>query len=192
MENESKWYSNEPSHGNVTYAVADSITNFCFINGITLRGHAIFWAVDQYVQPWVQNLSNPALTNAISNRLNSAVNHFKGTFVHWDVNNEMLHGNFYGNRLGNGINPWMFQRARALDPNVKLFVNDYNVVAGNETCLFRLLRRECPNGVFVLPKVRSRYSAVVHSVFPDTPQDALLARIVQRSTRKFINRDSLD
>lgn len=137
MENESKWYSNEPSQGNVTYAVADSITNFCFTNGITLRGHAIFWAVDLFVQQWVKNLSNPALTNAISNRLDSAVNHFKGTFVHWDVNNEMLHGNFYGNRLGNGINPWMFQRARALDPDVKLFVNDYNVVEGGETDAYK-------------------------------------------------------
>jgi endo-1,4-beta-xylanase len=137
MENESKWYANEPSQGNVTYTTANTITNFCFTNGITMRGHTLFWAVDRFVQPWVTNLSNTALTNAISNRLNSAVNHFKGTFVHWDVNNEMLHGNFYGNRLGNWVNPWMFQRARALDPNVKLFVNDYNVVAGNETDAYK-------------------------------------------------------
>lgn len=137
MENESKWYSNEPSQGNVTYTTANAITNYCFTNGITMRGHTLFWAVDRFVQPWVTNLSNLALTNAISNRLNSAVNHFKGTFVHWDVNNEMLHGNFYGNRLGNWVNPWMFQRARALDPNVKLFVNDYNVVAGNETDAYK-------------------------------------------------------
>ena len=27
----------------------------------------------------------------------------------------------------------MFHHARSLDPNVKLFVNDYNVVAGSET-----------------------------------------------------------
>jgi GH35 family endo-1,4-beta-xylanase len=137
MENESKWYYNEPSQGNVTYTVADSITNFCYANGITLRGHSIFWAVDQFVQPWVTNLSNSALTNAVVGRLNSAVPHFKGIFQHWDVNNEMLHGNFYGNRLGNWINPWMFQRARALDPNVKLFVNDYNVVAGSETDAYK-------------------------------------------------------
>jgi GH35 family endo-1,4-beta-xylanase len=133
MENESKWYSNEPTRSNVTYTAADSITNYCYTNGIILRGHAIFWAVDQFVQSWVSNLSNPQLLVAVTNRLNSAVPHFKGTFRHWDVNNEMLHGNFYGNRVGNWINPWMFQYAHTLDTNALLFVNDYNVVAGSET-----------------------------------------------------------
>lgn len=137
MENESKWYYNEPSRSNVTYTVANSITNFCFTNGITLRGHALFWAVDQYVQPWVTNLSNSALLVHLTNRLDSAVGHFKGTFKHWDVNNEMLHGNYFGNRLGNWVNDWMFKYARSRDPNVELFVNDYNVVAGNETDAYK-------------------------------------------------------
>ena len=137
MENDSKWYANEPSRSNVTYTVADTLTNFCYANGIEMRGHCLFWAVDQFVQPWVTNLSNPALLVALTNRLNSAVNHFKGTFGAWDVNNEMLHGNFYGNRLGNWVNPWMFQQARSLDPNLQLFVNDYNVVAGGETDAYK-------------------------------------------------------
>lgn len=138
MENEAKWYYNEPTQGHVTYTVADAITNFCYTNKITLRGHNIFWAVDQNVQAWVTNLSNANLLVAVTNRLNSVVNHFKGTFVHWDVNNEMLHGNFYGNRLGNWVNPWMFQYAHTLDSNAVLFVNDYNVVAGNETDAYKL------------------------------------------------------
>jgi endo-1,4-beta-xylanase len=137
MENESKWYANEPSQGNVTYTAADSITNFCYTNAITLRGHCLFWAVNGTVQPWVTNLSNANLLIALTNRLNSAVNHFRGTFVHWDVNNEMLHGNYYGNRLGNWVNPWMFQYAQTLNSNAVLFVNDYNVVSGNETDAYK-------------------------------------------------------
>jgi GH35 family endo-1,4-beta-xylanase len=137
MENESKWYSNEPSRSNVTYTAADSITNFCYTNGITMRGHTLFWAVPQFVQSWVTNLSDADLRIHLTNRLNSAVNHFKNTFVHWDVNNEMLHGNYFGDRLGNWVNPWMFQHARSLDAKVKLFVNDYNVVAGNETDAYK-------------------------------------------------------
>jgi endo-1,4-beta-xylanase len=137
MENESKWYYNEPTQGNVTYAVANSITNFCYTNGIRLRGHTIFWAVDTSVQQWVKNLSDANLRVALTNRLNSVVNHFKGAFAHWDVNNEMLHGNYFGQRLGGWVNPWMFQHARSLDPDVRLFVNDYNVVAGNETDAYK-------------------------------------------------------
>jgi GH35 family endo-1,4-beta-xylanase len=133
MENESKWYANEPTRSNVTYTAANSLTNFCFTNGITMRGHCLFWAVDANVQSWVTNLSNADLRVHLTNRLVSAINHFKGTFRQWDVNNEMLHGNFFGNRLGNGINAWMFQYARSLDTNLQLFVNDYDVVAGGET-----------------------------------------------------------
>lgn len=133
MENQSKWSYNEPSRSNVTYTAADAITNFCHTNGITLRGHCLFWAVDEHVQSWVTNLSDADLRDHLTNRLVSAVNHFKGTFGQWDVNNEMLHGNYFGNRLGNGINSWMFQYARSLDTNLQLFVNDYNVVAGGET-----------------------------------------------------------
>jgi len=133
MENESKWYANEPSRSNVTYTTANRITNYCYTNGITLRGHTIFWAVPANVQTWVTNLSNADLRLHLTNRLNSVVNHFKGTFVHWDVNNELLHGDFFGQRLGGWVNPWMFQHARSLDPNVKLFVNDYNVVSSNQT-----------------------------------------------------------
>jgi len=137
MENESKWYSNEPSRSNVTYTAADRLVTYCYTNGITMRGHTIFWAVQANVQQWVTNLSNPDLLVHLTNRLNSVVNHFKGTFVHWDVNNEMLHGDFFGQRLGGWVNPWMFQHARSLDANVKLFVNDYNVVAGTETEAYR-------------------------------------------------------
>jgi GH35 family endo-1,4-beta-xylanase len=139
MENESKWYSNEYTQGNVNYVNADGIYDWCSARGITMRGHCIYWEVQNNVQTWVQNLAyaplpaTSALRTAVESRMNSAVNHFKGKFVHWDVDNEMLHGSFYKDRLGEAIHTWMFQAAHEIDPNCKLFVNDYSVVAGNET-----------------------------------------------------------
>ena len=121
----------------MTYTVADSITNFCHTNDITLRGHTLFWCVDQFVQNWVQNLNDNDLQIALTNRLDSVVNHFKDTFVHWDVNNEMLHGDYFENRLGAWVRPWMFQHARSIDPDVKLFVNDYNVITSSETYAYK-------------------------------------------------------
>jgi len=139
MENESKWYSNEYTQGNVTYTTADNIYNWCNTREITMRGHCIYWEVQNNVQTWIQDLAyaplpaTSALRTAVENRMNSAVNHFKGKFVHWDVDNEMLHGSFYKDRLGDSIHTWMFQAANAIDPDCKLFVNDYSVVAGNQT-----------------------------------------------------------
>ncbi len=130
MENASKWYSNEEEQGDVNYAPADIIYNWCQTNGIIIRGHCVYWCVDDYIQPWVKALDTAGLQAAVESRMNSAVNHFKGKFVHWDINNEMLHGSYFQDRLGPSIRPWMFQAAHAIDPNCLLFVNDYEVVSG--------------------------------------------------------------
>lgn len=130
MENESKWYANEPSENYVTYTTADSIYNFCLANDILMRGHCIFWESENMVQTWVKNLSTDALLMAVQDRMNSAVTHFKNKFLHWDVNNEMCDNSYFADRLGLSIRPWMFQAAHAIDPNCKLFVNDYSVIDG--------------------------------------------------------------
>jgi endo-1,4-beta-xylanase len=133
LENEAKWPGNEPQRGNVTYAAADPIVAFCRQNNIKLRGHTIFWEVGEFVPPWLPALSNTDLRLAMQRRLSSWTAHFRGDFLHYDVNNEMTHGNFYSSRLGTSIWTWMFQSARNLDPAAKLFVNDYNNIDGSET-----------------------------------------------------------
>jgi len=144
-ENQSKWYWNEPNQGYVTYTDADNIYNWCNSNGITMRGHNIFWELQSSLPSWVPGLSYapwPQTSNlytACQNRLNSVVPHFQGKFVQWDVDNEMLGtGSDYQffDRLEVGgpgsadVNSrvWMYQKANQLDPNCKLFMNEY---AGN-------------------------------------------------------------
>ena len=137
-ENEAKWYHNQPTNNQVTYADADYIYNFCKQNNITMRGHCIFWAVEQFVQEWVKQLSNGELSQAIDSRLDGIVNHFKGKYVHWDVCNEMLHGNFFPGRLGTNIYSHMFKKTKEIDPQVKCFVNDYSTFewSPGETTLY--------------------------------------------------------
>ncbi|MBN2532206.1 MAG: endo-1,4-beta-xylanase [Spirochaetales bacterium] len=136
FENETKWYSNESSQGNVSYSTADQMYDFCELNGIKVRGHCIFWEVEDYIQDWVKNLSAQQLRAALESRLESVVTHYKGKFPHWDVNNEMLHGTFFIDKLGESIRPWMYQETNRLDPDCMLFVNDYNVVSFGETDLY--------------------------------------------------------
>jgi endo-1,4-beta-xylanase len=53
----------------------------------------------------------------------------QGKVLHWDINNEMLHGNFFTEKTGNNdVRIEMFQKAKELDPDALRFVNDYNVL----------------------------------------------------------------
>ncbi|XP_071710080.1 endo-1,4-beta-xylanase 1-like [Rutidosis leptorrhynchoides] len=131
--NELKWYWTEPQRGNFNYKDADDLLKFCEKNNILIRGHCIFWDVEDTVQNWVKSLSRNDLAVAVENRLNGLVNRYKGRFKHYDVNNEMLHGSFYQDRLGKDIRAHMFKTANRLDPSCVLFVNDYHVEDGCDT-----------------------------------------------------------
>jgi beta-xylosidase/GH35 family endo-1,4-beta-xylanase len=127
--NESKWYSNERAQGQDDYRAADAMLSWCKANNIPVRGHCIFWEPAKWQPRWVRDLSGEQLRQAVEHRMESAVNHFRGRFVHWDVDNEMLHGSFFKDGLGESIWPWMFKQAHELDPEAKLFVNEFNILS---------------------------------------------------------------
>ncbi|KAL6982327.1 Glycoside hydrolase, 10 [Sarracenia purpurea var. burkii] len=131
--NELKWYWTESQQGNFNYKDADDLLNLCQSYNIKTRGHCIFWEVENTVQSWVQSLSKNDLITAVQNRLTGLLNRYKGKFKHYDVNNEMLHGSFYQDRLGKDIRASMFKTANQLDPSALLFVNDYHVEDGCDT-----------------------------------------------------------
>lgn len=130
FENELKWYHTEPAQGQLNYADTDALLDFCDAHGKPVRGHCIFWAVDNVVQQWVKALDKDGLNAAVQARLNSLLTRYAGRFPHYDVNNEMLHGSFFQTRLGDDINAFMFKETARIDPGATLFVNDYNVEGG--------------------------------------------------------------
>ncbi|BAF12790.1 endo-1,4-beta-xylanase 1 [Oryza sativa Japonica Group] len=125
--NELKWYWTEPEKGQLNYADADDLLKLCADHGMCVRGHCIFWEVDSAVQQWVKALPADELSAAVASRINGLLTRYKGKFRHYDVNNEMLHGSFYQDKLGAGARAAMFRAASELDPDALLFVNDYNV-----------------------------------------------------------------
>ncbi|GKV19999.1 hypothetical protein SLEP1_g30183 [Rubroshorea leprosula] len=131
--NELKWYWTEPQQGKFNYKDADDMLDFCQKNKIEARGHCIFWEVESTVQQWVRSLNRNALMTAVQNRLTGLLTRYKGKFRHYDVNNEMLHGSFYQDRLDKDIRADMFKNAHQLDPSAILFVNDYHVEDGSDT-----------------------------------------------------------
>lgn len=130
FENEVKWYWTEKEQNKLNYKDADELCDFCARHNIPARGHCILWETEGAVQEWVKNLNLKELAEAVQERVIDIVSRYKGKFVHYDVNNEMLHGSFYKDRLGSDILPYMFKLTHQFDPAAKLFVNDYHVEDG--------------------------------------------------------------
>lgn len=127
FENELKWDQIEPEEGEERFYKADEMVKFCNDNNIPMRGHCIVWDVNQEVPDWVQALDGMALLAAVEDRITELMTRYKGQFVHYDVNNEMLHGDFYEQKLGEEFLPYLFKVCHGLDPGPKLFVNEFDV-----------------------------------------------------------------
>jgi endo-1,4-beta-xylanase len=129
-ENAVKWLSMERTKGDVNYSVVDGILKWTEENNIPLRGHNLFWGIPKFVQPWVKELDDNELKQTLQNRAETITKRYKGRFAEYDLNNEMIHGNYYEERLGPDITKQMFQWAHNGDPEAKLFLNDYDILTG--------------------------------------------------------------
>ncbi|PON57774.1 1,4-alpha-glucan-branching enzyme [Parasponia andersonii] len=131
FENELKWYATEPEQGKINYTIADQMLELIRANQIIARGHNIFWEDPKYTPPWVRNLTSSDLKSAVNSRIQSLMSKYKDEFIHWDVSNEMLHFDFYEQRLGPDATLSFYESAHKYDPLATLFMNEFNVV---ETC----------------------------------------------------------
>lgn len=127
FENELKWDQVEPEEGDERYRNADEMVEFCNTNKIPMRGHCIVWDVNQQVPDWVQELDGMELLAAVEARVTELMLRYKGQFQHYDVNNEMLHGDFYEEKLGSDFLPYLFKVCNSLDSEPLLFVNEFDV-----------------------------------------------------------------
>jgi len=131
-ENAVKWIDMERKQGEVNYSNVDAILKWTEENNIPLRGHNIFWGIPNRVQPWLKEMNDEDLTKALKNRAETLASHYKGRFAEYDLNNEMVHGNYYEERLGPEITKKMAEWVHNGDPDAKLFLNDYDILTGNK------------------------------------------------------------
>jgi endo-1,4-beta-xylanase len=130
-ENAVKWPDMERNRGEVNYAVVDGILKWTEEHGIPLRAHNLFWGIPRFVQPWVTELDDAELRQVLQNRAETVTTRYRGRFAEYDLNNEMIHGNYYENRLGPGITKQMAEWAHNGDPEARLWLNDYDILTGN-------------------------------------------------------------
>jgi len=130
-ENALKWHDMESRRGQVNYRVVDAILAWTDKHQIPLRGHCIFWGIPGRVQSWLKELSDDELREALKSRATTIGQRYRGRFAEYDLNNEMLHADYYAERLGPAITKQMADWIKQADPNARLFVNDYDILTGN-------------------------------------------------------------
>ncbi|KAF3963221.1 hypothetical protein CMV_012369 [Castanea mollissima] len=130
--NEMKWYGTEKIQGQENYTVPDAMVKFSKQNGISIRGHNIFWDNPKQQPNWVKSLSSDDLRKAVEKRINSVVSRYRGQLIAWDVVNENLHFRYFEDKLGENASAVFYSKAYQLDPNTNMFMNEYGTINGGD------------------------------------------------------------
>jgi endo-1,4-beta-xylanase len=130
-----------PQENTFTFDQADQFVSFANANSLNVHGHTLVWHADYQVPSFMTNYSGD-FAAMLKNHVQTIVGHFKGRVVSWDVVNEaladdgeptvenILRSTVFSQKMGHNFIDQSFINARAIDPQVDLFYNDYNIEAG--------------------------------------------------------------
>lgn len=148
-ENEMKMDVLQPSRGEYNWWAADNLVNFAKNNNMQVRGHCLVWHMQQ--PQWLssdgkkndKNWSRAEALAIMKDHITNVMTHFKGSVKEWDVVNECLDDDqsiIRSNPDGYTLRQTVWQRAigddyidsafvfaHRVDPNVILYLNDYDV-----------------------------------------------------------------
>ncbi|MDF3065193.1 MAG: cex [Polyangiaceae bacterium] len=130
-EDEMKWDVTEPQQGTFTFAEGDAIVEFAEANGMKVKGHTLVW--HNQLPSWLDALNEAQLRAALKAHIEGVMAHYAGRVIAWDVVNEAfdddgsLRSSIWSQKLGQSFIEDAFRFARAADPNVKLYYNDYDI-----------------------------------------------------------------
>ncbi|TVR10122.1 MAG: hypothetical protein EA401_12430 [Planctomycetota bacterium] len=131
-ENAMKWYATEAQQDVLDFTPADRLLDWAEAEGRRMRGHCLFWDKGKFCCDWVHDLDPASLRTRISLHLERILSRYRGRVRDWDVLNEILDGGFMAARLGEDGPAWIFRKAAALDPNLRLFTNEYGILDSDE------------------------------------------------------------
>ncbi len=131
LENDLKWPAFNPNPSFNTTRALDSLAK----HGIVVRGHNLVWPNFTYNSAALKTLStNPvAFRNEIERHIDQATLYAKGKVIDWDVMNEGVTNTQFQAILGNEVMADWYKRVRINDRDVKLYMNDYDIIAAGGT-----------------------------------------------------------
>jgi len=102
--------------------------------GMKFRGHCLVW--HNYQPVWFENLKGDDLKNAIVDHITNVLTHYRGKIDTWDIVNEAIDNSSTGEGwvmrdtfLYREVPDFVdiaFKTAREVDPDLKLYYNDYH------------------------------------------------------------------
>jgi len=134
FENDLKWstfYYKTAAQKNDLIKVLDDLKS----HQIDMRGHNVLWPTYKYNPTYLANYKTQPekLRLEIDKRIDDVCKFTKGRVIDWDVINEPYTEHEWMDLLGNEAMADWFKRVRNNDPNVKLYLNDFNILSGNGT-----------------------------------------------------------
>ena len=139
-ENVMKMGPIHPQEDSFNWAPADRIVSFARANDLKMRGHALCWhnqAPDWiFVDEQGELVSKEVLLQRLKEHITEVVTRYQDDIYAWDVVNEAISDKkdeFYRDSkwfqiCGEEFIAKAFEYARAADPDVELFYNDYEVI----------------------------------------------------------------
>jgi len=129
--------------GQYNFSGADNFVNVMAANGIQMHGHTLVW--HNQTHAWMFEGTAAQVRQNLVNHINTVMSHYKGKIFSWDVVNEAINERInpgdqdrdwrtqlrfdsgWYKALGADYVELAFRTARAADPDVKLYYNDYNM-----------------------------------------------------------------
>jgi len=136
-EDAMKWGRLEPSPGVYNWTAADQLVDFASSNGQQVYGHTLVW--HEATPAWLTagTLGREEAAELLHRHITDVVTHFRGRVWAWDVVNEPLEPDgtvresLWSRSLGPDYIAQALRLARAADPSVRLFINDFGIEGVN-------------------------------------------------------------
>ncbi|XP_025077628.1 uncharacterized protein LOC112554196 isoform X2 [Pomacea canaliculata] len=145
-----KWKFDRGTQFHPDFSRAVHSINLLREKGIRVRAHNMFWGFEKNLPDYVKTMSASTLNTTVHERLVYMTNLIKGKAEHWDVVNELLHGQWFEDRMGDPLySEHLYREVHNLDPYPQLFLNDYSVAARAEAtdAYLQLARKFLAHGV---------------------------------------------